>query len=105
LFSPLQNQKLLLVLGAPKYQAKVQLAKQVIETALRRPITKHNPIADLNTATNMSYGNNNNTNSLTESVQGTVSTETNNTTDSSESNTDNTDSTDSDDLETSDCTT
>jgi hypothetical protein len=103
LFSPSQNQKLLLVPGAPKYQAKVQLAKQVIETALRRPITKHNPIADLNTATNVLYGNNN-TNPLTESVQGTVSTETDDTTDSSESDTNNTDLTDLDDLETLDYT-
>jgi hypothetical protein len=103
LFSPSQNQKLLLVLGAPEYQAKVQLTKQVIETALRRPITKHNPTADLNTATDVLYSNNN-TNSLTESVQGTVSTETNDTTDSSESDTNNTDLTDSDDSETSDCT-
>ena len=93
-----------MVLGAPEYQAKVQLAKQVIETALRRLITKHNPTADLNTATDVSYGNND-TNSLTESVQGTASTETDDTTDSSESDTDNTDSTDSDDSETSDCTT
>jgi len=94
-----------LVPGAPEYQAKVQLAEQVMETALRRPITKRNPTADLNTVTDMSYGNNNDTNSLTESVQGTVSTETNDTTDSSESDTDNTDSTDSDDSETSDSTT
>jgi hypothetical protein len=91
----------LLVLGAPEYQAKVQLAEQVIETALRRPITKHNPTADLNTATDVSYGNND-TNSSTESVQGTVSTETDDTTDSSESDTNDTDLTDSDDSETLD---
>jgi hypothetical protein len=71
-------------------------------------MTKHNPTADLNTVTNMLYGNNNDTNSLTESVQGTAAieteTETNDTTNNLESNTNNTDLTNLDDLETSDCT-
>jgi hypothetical protein len=53
----------------------------------------------------MLYSNNNDTNSLTESVQGTatIETETNNTTDSLESDTNNTDLTNLDDLETLDC--
>jgi hypothetical protein len=81
----------------------------VIETALRRLITKHNPIANLNTVTNVLYSNNNNTNSLTESIQGTAAieteTETNDTTNNLESDIDNTNLTDLDNTETSNCTT
>jgi hypothetical protein len=89
--------------GAPKYQAKVQLAKQVIETALRRLLIKHDPVDDLTTVSNSeSYDD---ANSSTESVQGTISTETDDTTDSSESDTNNTDLSDLDDSETSDYTT
>jgi hypothetical protein len=88
--------------GAPEYQAKVQLAEQVIETALRRPLIKHDPTDDLTTVSNSESDDD--ANSSTESVQGTVSTETDDTTDSSESDTNDTDLTDSDDSETSDCT-